>query len=73
VPDGVRPRISDTTGPGRGNLLSAILRGSDITSFKLLPGSNKLSCLVGASDGNTQVAMYYKRAYWGVQDASGVK
>ena len=68
------PRTIDyLTGPGRGDMISTISRGSSISSFGLLTGSNKISCLVGASDSNTQVAMYYKRAYWGVQDASGVK
>jgi hypothetical protein len=64
----------NVTGPGRGNIISTILPGSNLNSFHLAPGVNKISCLVaGVTDvKKTFVNMYYKPTYWGVQDASGV-
>jgi hypothetical protein len=61
------------TGAGRGNIISTILPGSNLSSFHLAPGVNKITCLIaGTTDGNTSIKMYYKPTYWGVQDASGV-
>jgi hypothetical protein len=71
--DSVYEGAINITGPGRGNIISTILPGSNLSSFHLVPGVNKITCLIaGTTDGNTSIKMYYKPTYWGVQDASGV-
>jgi hypothetical protein len=73
----VLPRY--VTGPGRGDLFSTILPGSNTSTFRLVPGINRISCLrAGTVDvdnlnnNDTSIKVYYKPTYWGVQDASGV-
>jgi hypothetical protein len=61
------------TGPRMGSLISKIKPGSAISTFRLVPGENKISCLIdGVTSGVTSVTMHYKPTYLGVSGASGV-
>ncbi len=57
-------------GPGRGSVLSSILTGSNITSFKLIPGENRITCYIGGTtSAATAAVMYYHNRYHGVDEA----
>lgn len=55
----------------RGNILSAILPGSNLATWRLAPGANDISLLI---DGTTTVAtaatLRFRPAYWSVDDGT---
>lgn len=50
----------------RGNVLGSIIRGSNLTTFMLLPGANAISAFITGSTAATQVALLWRNTHWSV-------
>ena len=51
----------------RGNLMSTILPGSSLATFKLQPGDNRIGCFVVDAGANCSVSMRRKNQHWGLE------
>jgi hypothetical protein len=68
-----RTGFANSTSPLNQSLINYVLPGSSITSFHLVPGVNKISCLVdGATGGTTGVTLHYKSVFYGTTSGAGV-
>jgi hypothetical protein len=55
----------------RGNILNTILPGSNLTTFKILPGANQISAFVGGTtSAATLIALWWRIAHWSVDGAA---
>jgi hypothetical protein len=53
----------------RGNLLTTILPGSDLSSFALQQGTNNISAFVTSTTGTTAINLVYRPAFFGLEQA----
>jgi len=55
----------------RGNLFNSILPGSDLESFSLLPGDNRIACYM-TEDVQASIQMRYQPVNWGVDKGASL-
>lgn len=60
----LRPGKKTFTSNFRGNIISSILPGSDVSTWKLLPGANNVSFYMGSGSGNAKLT--WTERFWSI-------
>lgn len=54
----------------RGNILNTILPGSDLTTWRIVQGDNRISLLMTGTSGNTEASMWWKENFKSINGAT---
>lgn len=63
----LRPGNISFISNNRGNLMSTILPGSSLATFKLQPGANRIGCFIVDAGANCSASMRWKNQHWGIE------